>query len=303
MSRILFEHRNKIKPSWKGEAYDMPPRNGFYWGRYAHRVRVLGFAALILMVTACQSSLVFHPERRIVTTPEAAGMHHDEVSFTAADGVPLAGWWVPGDPGRDTVLFCHGNAGNISYLLETIRILRSVGLNVFVFDYRGFGASGGEPSEKGTYRDVEAAWRYLIEGRRMDPGNIIVMGRSLGGSIAAYCAMKYAPRALIVESAFSSMSDAAKNFCSCTPVSALVLRYRYDTVAHVARVKCPVLIIHSRYDEVIPFSHALKIFEAAAQPKDLLEIRGDHNGGFLLSEKGYKSGIVMFLIKHGAGRE
>ncbi len=269
--------------------------------RYAYRVCVTGIAVVLVIFTACQSSLVYHPERGIMATPESVGIRYEEVAFKAADGVSLSGWWVPGDPGRETVLFCHGNAGNISYLLETIRILHSMRLNVFVFDYRGFGASAGRPSEKGTYRDIDAAWRYLVEDRKIAPVDIVVMGRSLGGAVAAYCAMQNSPRALILESAFTSMGEAMRNFCSCSPASSLVVRYRYETVVYVARVRCPVLVIHSRYDEVIPFAHALQLFEAAPRPKEFLEIRGDHNRGFLMTEKVYKAGIMTFLEKYGSG--
>ena len=180
MSRKLFAHKDKIKIPEAPVDSDGIPAPDCAGLRYARRV-LLGGIVSTLLLAACQSSLVYHPERSIMATPESAGIRYEEVAFKAADGVSLSGWWVPGDPGRETVLFCHGNAGNISYLLETIRILHSMRLNVFVFDYRGFGASAGRPSEKGTYRDIDAAWRYLVEDRNIAPVDIVVMGRSLGG--------------------------------------------------------------------------------------------------------------------------
>ncbi len=303
MSRKLFRHGNKIGTAKTPGCFDGVRKIECTGLRYARRLLLAGIGAALLFPAACQSSLVYHPERRMTATPESAGIRYEDVALKASDGVSLAGWWVSGDPGRETVLFCHGNAGNISYLLETIRILRSMGLNVFVFDYRGFGTSGGKPSEKGTYKDVEAAWRYLVEDRKISPADIVLMGRSLGGSVAAYCAMKHPPRALILESAFTSMGEVMRNFCSCSPASTLVVRYRYETIAYIRRVKCPVLVIHSRYDEVVPFSHGLQIFEAAPQPKELLEIRGDHNRGFLMTEKAYETGIMTFLQKYGSGEQ
>ena len=153
-----------------------------------------------------QSRLVFFPDRRMAGTPADIGLGYEDVFITAADGVTLHGWFVPGE-GRQTVLFFHGNAGNISHRLDSIRIFHSLGLAVMAVDYRGYGRSEGRMSEQGSYRDAEAAYRYLIEDRCIDPESIVFFGRSMGSAVAIELATRFRPAALIAESCFTSLRD------------------------------------------------------------------------------------------------
>jgi fermentation-respiration switch protein FrsA (DUF1100 family) len=171
------------------------------------------------------------------------------------------------------VLFCHGNAGNVSHRLDTLQFFRSLGLGTLIFDYRGYGRSDGSPSEKGTYRDAEAAWRHLVEQRQIPPERIVILGRSLGGAVAARLAADQRPGALVVESAFTSVPDLAARMFPVYPVH-LLARIRYNTLKWIRRVHCPVLVVHSRDDEMIPFRHGRRLFEAAPEPKEFLELRG-----------------------------
>ncbi|HNT57581.1 MAG TPA: alpha/beta hydrolase [Syntrophales bacterium] len=245
-----------------------------------------------------QGRFVFFPTAAMEGSPADRGLSFEDIHFTAADGTPLSGWFVPGGregPPQGTVLFCHGNAGNISHRVESILLFHEMDLDVFIFDYRGYGGSAGKPSEEGTTRDAEGAWRYLTERRSIPPERIVLFGRSLGGSVAACLAAKTAPAGLIVESAFTSIPDLAAHLYPYLPMRP-ILKLRFPTRNCLQRVSCPVLVIHSRDDEIIPFRHGKALYEAAAGPKRFLEIGGGHNDGFFLSENVYREGLKEFFL-------
>ena len=244
-----------------------------------------------------QSNQVYHPDRLISANPESIGLRFENVSFETSDGIRLSGWFITNENATGAILFCHGNAGNISHRLETVQIFHDLGLATFIFDYRGFGQSEGKPSEHGTYRDAEAAWQYLVQERKVQPDKIIIMGRSLGGAIAAWLAWNHTPTALILESTFTSATDVAAKLYPYLPIR-LLLRFKYNTIEYLSQVKCPVLIVHSREDEMIPFDHGLRLFEAAKEPKQFLEITGSHNDGFITSGRRYQEGLNMFISEN-----
>ncbi len=237
------------------------------------------------------------PTRELQTTPADIGYNYADVSIQTVDDQELHGWFIQRDTPRGTVLFFHGNAGNISHRLDSIAFWHQQGFEVFIFDYRGYGRSSGTPSEAGTYRDGQAAWEYLLDERSVDPRNIVLFGRSLGAAIAARTASENAPRALILESVFSSVRDMGRRYYPWLPVR-WITRLHYDTAALVSQIDCPVLVIHSRDDEIIPFDQGRKVFERAGQPKEFLEILGDHNGGFILSGPLYRDGVGGFLDRY-----
>jgi len=254
------------------------------------------YLGLALLLFLFQNNLIYFPTRAIATTPAAIGLAYEEVRFRAEDGVELAGWFVPAPNAASTLLFFHGNAGNISHRLASIELFHRLGLNVFIFDYRGYGQSQGSPTEIGTYRDAAAAWRYLVEDKQIPPGRIIFFGRSLGGSVAAWLAERHPPQALILESTFTSIPDMAARQFPFIPVR-LLARARYDTLARIPNITAPVLIIHSPADEIIPYSHSRRLFEAARQPKAFLELSGSHNEGFLLTTQ-YEANLAAFIAQY-----
>ncbi|MGA1869973.1 MAG: alpha/beta hydrolase [bacterium] len=192
------------------------------------------------------------------------------------------------------VLFCHGNAGNISYLIDTVQQYARVGLSAFIFDYRGYGQSEGKPSEKGTYRDAEAAWHYLVETKQIASSDIIIIGRSLGGAIAAWLATKHTPMAVILEASFTTLPDIGSQLYPYLPVKFLT-NFAYNTIDYISHVHCPVLVVHSQDDQMIPIDHGRKLYAAAHEPKDFLEISGGHNEGFFASEEPYLQGLDAFI--------
>jgi hypothetical protein len=252
------------------------------------------YAAVAGLMYAFQPKLLYFPMRALVATPQAAGMDYESVTLRTEDGVALHGWFVPAEGARGTLLFFHGNAGNISHRLDSLAIFHRLGLSTLIVDYRGYGQSEGKPTEEGTYLDAEAAWRHLTETRGIAPERVVVFGRSLGGAVAAHLAANHRPAALIVESGFVSVPDLAAGLYPWLPVR-LLSRFRYDTAGAMARAECPVLIVHSPEDEIVPYAQGRALFDRAREPKRFLELRGGHNEGFLASGASYTEGLDAFL--------
>ena len=257
----------------------------------------IGYAVLAAAVFFYQPNLLYFPDmptRQIELTPGDIGLDFESVTLDTSDNEQLHAWFVPADLARGTLLFCHGNAGNISHRLESIRLFHELGLSVLIFDYRGYGQSSGKPTETGTYRDAGAAWQYLVEQRGIPPQRIILFGRSLGASIAAELASRQAAAGVILESAFTSVPDVAAKFYPWLPVR-WMSRYQYNTLKKLADIHSPVLIVHSRDDEIIPYTHGENLFAAASEPKQFLQLRGGHNDGFIVSGDGYVRELDVFL--------
>ncbi len=242
-----------------------------------------------------QSRLIYFPEKKMILTPRALGLTFDKVNFPAEDGTMLTGWFIPAEKRRGVVLFCHGNAGNISHRLQTIKVFHDLGFATFIFDYRGYGQSQGAPDEDGTYQDAAGAWQFLRKTKKIKPEHIIVFGRSLGGAIGAWICNKYQPAACIIESSFTSVRAIAGDLFPFLPTD-LLCRYKYDTIKMVRQIKSPILIVHSPNDNIIPFSHGLRLFAAARQPKRFLKIQGSHNLAPDDFSKSYRQGLDRFLL-------
>jgi fermentation-respiration switch protein FrsA (DUF1100 family) len=261
------------------------------------------YGALTLLLYFTQDSMIYYPNipsRQLMATPERVELAYEEVELTTEDGIRLHGWFLEVDQPRATLLFFHGNAGNISHRLDSLQLFHQLGLEVFIFDYRGYGRSEGKPSEKGTYRDADAAWRYLTEQRQIPPRRIMLFGRSLGASVAVDLAARKEVLGLIIESAFSSVPDMAADIYPYLPVRWLS-RFRYDSGRKLPVIKAPVLVAHSPQDEIIPFHHGRKLFSLANEPKRFLEMRGGHNDGFLVSGTAYRKGLDEFIRRLDTG--
>lgn len=247
-----------------------------------------------LVLLFLQPRLLYRPAKKVSLTPADFDLDFEDVTFCTSDGVALNGWYVPAAQARFTILFCHGNGGNIMHRLDSINLFQGLGLSCFVFDYRGYGNSEGRPTEVGTYRDAQAAYEWLTEVKCVPSERIILFGRSLGGSVAAHLAGNVNGAALVVESAFTSYQDIGAKFYPYMPVR-MFARFRYNTRAYLAKVRCPVLIMHSRDDELVPFEFGARLFEMANEPKQFVEIHGGHSQGFLLSGDLYKHAWTRWL--------
>ena len=255
------------------------------------------YVTLVTLLWAFQSRLIYFPVRRMSASPADIGLSYETVEFEADDGVSLLGWFVPAEIPSGVILFCHGNAGNISHRLDSIQVFHRLGFSTFIFDYRGYGQSEGKPSEQGTYLDAAGAWRYLVEQRKVAATEIVIFGRSLGGAVAVWLAQNNPPKALILESTFTSVQDIATESSPYLPVR-LLSRFDYNVMDHLRKVNAPVMIVHSRDDETVTFSHGLQLFEIANEPKEFLELQGNHNQGFMISAGRYEAGLTSFIAKY-----
>lgn len=262
--------------------------------------RLLGWVATVYLVVLgmlylLQDSLLYPAGGPThVATPDALGLEWSPVTLTTADELQLDAWWLPHPAPLANLLFLHGNAGNISHRLQSLEQFHRLGLSVLILDYRGYGRSEGRPSEAGTALDARAGWQWLEQNTE---GRIVLFGRSLGAAVAAELATEKQAAAVILESPFRSVPDLAASLYPWLPVRRLV-RQRYPVIEQVLHIDAPLLIIHSKDDEIIPFSEGEAVYAAATGSKQLLTIRGGHNDGFLRSAARYEAGIRQFLEHH-----
>jgi fermentation-respiration switch protein FrsA (DUF1100 family) len=233
------------------------------------------------------SGFIFFPERRLVATPRGWGLAHEEVWVEAADGPRLHGWHLPAASGNTLLLFCHGNAGNISHRLDNIERLLAAGMSVYIFDYRGYGLSEGSPSEKGLYLDAEAAQAWAAAKARAQGQRLVVFGRSLGGVAAVHLAARGGCAGAILESTFTNLGAMAGVHYPL-PLLPGWLAGRFDSLGRIAGLTCPVLFVHGDRDDVVPYRLGQELYAAAPEPKEFLTIDGaGHNDTYLIGGQAY----------------
>jgi hypothetical protein len=252
------------------------------------------------MIRWFEHSQVYMPSTRMEASPSELGRRFEDVYFVTRDSIRLNGWFFPAntDSHRShlVILLFHGNVGNICDRLEYCRAWLDLGVNVFIFDYRGYGLSQGRPSEEGTYLDAQAAHCWLRD-KGFAAENIIALGKSLGGGIASELALRETLAGLVLQNTFTSIADVGAELFPFLPVRRLN-RIKYDTVRKLPRVRVPVLVAHSRDDQVIGFHHAEANFAAANDPKMFLEIFGSHTGTIQAGRAHYLAGLEKFLRRY-----
>ena len=262
------------------------------------RQRLLKFLVvavfLFMLLRWFEHSQVYHPSREMDPVGLAAARPFEDVFFKSSDGVELNGWFFAprtnSSRGHIAVLICHGNGGNISDRADLYRAWLQTGVAVFAFDYRGYGRSQGRPGEEGTYLDARAAHQWLTKKGFQQ---ILVHGESLGGGIASELCLREKLRGLVLQSTFTSIPDIGAKMFPWLPVRWMAT-IQYDTLGKLPRLKIPVLVMHSRRDELVPFAHAERNFADANEPKLFWEIGGDHNGA-LEDHTRFIEGIEKFL--------
>ena len=242
-----------------------------------------------------QPRMVFFPLKEIEQTPDQWGLRYEQVTLKSTHGNRISGWYIPAEHADRALLFFHGNGGNISHRRESIEIFHHLGLNVLIIDYQGYGKSEGTPGEQAMYDDGRAAFDYLVNERKFKKENIVVFGRSLGGAVAARITAEKQPGAAILESTFASVPDVASYYF---PVMSKIIisRYRFNSMAQVRKIHCPLLVLHSKQDDVIPYMSGVKLYNAANNPRTFVEMAGDHNSGFMQSQPAYEEVLASFLL-------
>lgn len=236
---------------------------------------------------------LYFPLRTIEGTPEDIGLRYQNLDLITKDGVSINAWFIPSGSPRATIIFSHGNGGNISHRLAKLQMLNRLGLDVIIYDYRGYGMSKGSPDEDGLYLDAGAVYSYLVNDRKIRPQDIIAFGESLGAAVSVDLALKHELKGVIIEEGFTSVKEVAKHYLPFIP--AIVYKSRYDSLEMIRHVKAPKLIFHSTDDEIIPYEMGRKLYEAAAGPKEFIELKGGHNDAFLVSRDAFVKGIDGFV--------
>ena len=250
-----------------------------------------------ILTLGCDSmieSQIFFPEKGHYAPPSAFGLTAQDVELVTSDGLKLHGWYVPAEGARNLLLFCHGNAGNISHRLDNVARLHAAGVAVFIFDYRGYGLSQGKPSEKGMYLDAEAAWAWAKERAAEQGGRVVIFGRSLGGVAAVYLAARHQPAGMILESTFTDLGAMAKSFFPL-PGMGKLLGGRFNSLGRAPRVSCPVLMLHGDADEIVPYRLGRQLYAALPGPKAFVTLRhGGHNDTYLVGGEAYFQLLAAF---------
>jgi len=269
------------------------------------RVLLLTLACLYVLAGAAiwfaQTTILYHPRRDIDVTPANFGLTFDAITLPL-NGDRLAGWWVPSRiPHTATLLYLHGNAGNVSANADQVRRLASTGLNIFIFDYRGYGDStGGPPRKRLLSEDAERAWTYLVRERHIPPGEVVIYGHSLGAAVGIDLASRHPDAgALITESGFPSVIDVAEGTLFAWLPLRLIVTERFDAGSRIRSIHVPKLIIHGESDTMVPVRLAHRLYDAAADPKQLAVIPGgDHEDSAEVNGAAYFAALNGFLEKY-----
>ena len=224
-----------------------------------------------------EESFIFFPSRYPEGEWNPVELNFEDVHFKSDDGVCLHGWYVPHDDPRAVILFSHGNGGNLSHRAEAAHVLNEyVGASVMLYDYRGYGRSEGRPNERGILEDARAARRWLAQRAGIDPEDVVLAGRSLGGAVAVDLAQD-GTRGLVLESTFTSIPEMASIHYPWLPFRRLI-RNRFDSESKIGAYKGPLLQSHGTSDRIVPFDVGRRLHEAANAPKQFFVIEdGDHN--------------------------
>ena len=255
---------------------------------------LLAIPLLWLALRRFERSMIFVPDAVMRAHPGVAGLKYEAIWLTGSDGTRLRAWWLPGPKDDSPVMLClHGNGGNLSYRVDKMRIFHDAGAAQLWLDWRGYGESAGTPSERGLHRDAQAGWDWL-KAKGVPPARLVIYGESLGCGPAIELAAKAAPAGLVVDSGFTSVADMAKRVLPWFPMR--LASVQFDNLTRVRSVYAPALFLHSPQDDIIPFEMGRRNFEACpAQRKRFVELKGDHNEGFLTSMPGYRDAIAGFL--------
>jgi pimeloyl-ACP methyl ester carboxylesterase len=262
--------------------------------RYAAEAGGIGFALYGGQVFLRQRTIVFRPSRETPWDPGSFHQEFEDLWLSLPNGKKAHGWWLPRKQARKLVFFLPGSIGNVSHELSTLAFLLSLDAAVITVDYPGFGKSEGKPSESGCYAAATAAWEYAVQQKGIEPRNVIVFGRSVGATVGAHLAARKNCGGLVCHGGFTSLPDVAAAAYPYLPAR-FFCYIRFNTLKYVDLCRCPVLVMHSSNDHVIPPAHGRKIFEKANHPKRFLPLTGDHYGNDWQASPGLREALSSLL--------
>jgi pimeloyl-ACP methyl ester carboxylesterase len=269
-----------------------PPRWLIKTARWFTVIVILPWLGLLILMAVFQERFVFHPAATITTTPADDGAPFEDHTIITADGEALHAWWIPRPEAVATIVFFHGNGGNLSDRSELFATLYRRGFQVLAVDWRGYGRSTGSPSEQGLYTDGRATWTYVTETLGIPPDQVIIHGRSLGGGIATKTAAECKPGGLILEATFTSTSDVVRHQLPIGLPVGLLNRHPFASIERIGDITCPILVMHSPNDETIPYALGQQLATAAGV--SLIDLPGGHNTGWFEAGRAYGDHIVAF---------
>ena len=249
--------------------------------------------SVFFLVKFLENTSVFFPGKGISITPKQMGLSYEDLYLTTSDGIKINAWLVKSSNQASTIIFAHGNAGTMGERLMKIKFWHDLGLNILIFDYRGYGRSQGHPTESGIYLDAQAAYDYLQTRSDIDHNRIIAYGASLGGTVMVDLAAKRKLAALMVESSLTSAKDMAHRIYPFLP--SFMMSIKFDSFSKIDKITVPKLFLHSKEDHTVPFSMGQALYEKAASPKKFLLIYGGHNDGGSIHDPRVYEGLTSFL--------
>lgn len=262
---------------------------------------VAGYVLLCLLVFFFQNKLAFVPSRSLLFEPSQLPLPVEDVYIPVGErGERINAWYFPVSDTAPVILFCHGNAGNVSHRIDHVELFEKLGVSSLVFDYRGFGKSDGRPTEPNVYEDAMTAYRWLVDVKHVDSRRIIIFGESIGGAVALRTATTVKCGGLVLESTITSARDMGALMFPYLPVG-LLLRVQFDNAGLIEKVSVPLLVTHSRTDEIVPYDMGRRLFEAAHEPKQFVELEGGHNDREYLTNLQYIKSL-QWLIDRVGGR-
>lgn len=269
------------------------------WPRFMTNVLLIVFviiAVIFLLIRLLEKTSVFFPGRTIEHTPQRFGLSYEDLYLTTADGVKINAWLVKSDDARATVIFAHGNAGTMGDRVMKLKFFHDLGLNVLIFDYRGYGNSQGVPSERGVYLDAQAVYDHIKSRGDIGKAPLIGYGASLGGAVIIDLATKRVLDMLMIESSFTSAAQMARRLYPALPT--FMMSVKLDSIAKIGAIKGPKLFLHSLQDRTVPFSMGQALYEEASDPKAFIVLEGGHNDGSLMLDPQVRLNIQHFLKEH-----
>lgn len=262
--------------------------------RTALKTLIASFAVIFILLYFLQNKLLFYPDRALAAPPKVQVPAVERVEFNSSDGVKLVSWWLPPRPGRPTVLFFQGNAGNIGDRSDRLLDCQDQGWGLLLLGYRGYGESAGSPDEKGINLDARTALEWLRKRAEVEPRKIVYYGESLGCAFALELAVAEPPACVVLEAPFRSLKAIASVHYPWLPTSILV-RGSMDNIGNAPKLKCPLFVAHGTRDEVVPFEQGKAVYDAAPQPKKFFELQSRHNDISEFGGKDYRAAVAEFI--------